>query len=277
MPAASQRAPSGKRRARYILPFLFALGCERVIVLGDLTTVPEPNPMVTPDAGPIGDPGPIGDAAPTGTGECITLYGDALACTGFETANSYTAIVDATEEATVSLSSVQAHSGESAVHCTTNAAGSWASTLYPFAPISSGTIHLRAYFFVPAGSITGRINVITVEAAEILNIDVNFNSDLEVEAFFHSDGSRYQSSASVIPEGQWFCLQTAVQVHDSAGAVEVWLDGQPQLATPADKDTLPDTGIAEAELGISWTEAGQTVAELFVDDVVIDTNPVPCQ
>ena len=41
-------------------------------------------------------------------------------------------------------------------------------------------------------------------------------------------------------------------------------------------DTMPSSNsVTRAEFGIGWLE-GQTTAEVYVDNTVVDTVPVPC-
>jgi hypothetical protein len=73
----------------------------------------------------------------------------------------------------------------------------------------------------------------------------------------------------------WFCLQGSVEIDNAAGNVTVGVDGTTVL-TVSNVDTVPSSNsVTRAELGIGWIE-DQTTAEVYVDNIVVDTAPVPC-
>jgi hypothetical protein len=41
--------------------------------------------------------------------------------------------------------------------------------------------------------------------------------------------------------------------------------------------TLPPSGLSLLSYGIGWTGTDQQDATVYVDSVVVDTGPVPCQ
>jgi hypothetical protein len=245
-----------------------SLGCDPTIIIGLA--------QAGGDASAPGMQTPADADSDAALADCPGASSPGLVCQGFESTDLGVTRLDDTRGATLSLDSDTVHQGSGALRFTANASESWSAVVYSFPPVTSGVLYARAHYYIPAGSVTGRINLMTLESEQAFNVDVNVTSALDAEAYLRVDASRYNSAPGVIPLDTWFCLQAALDIDDTGGALELLVDGTSVLVTPRDKDTLPPSGVNEAEFGILWTEAGQTASELYVDDVAIDTEPVSC-
>lgn len=77
-----------------------------------------------------------------------------------------------------------------------------------------------------------------------------------------------------LPRDRWVCIELHVAI-DPAGFVELALDGGAAMRT-ATTDTTVTGGYTQADVGIHYATAAQTPAELWADEVVIDTIPIGC-
>ena len=51
-----------------------------------------------------------------------------------------------------------------------------------------------------------------------------------------------------------------------------------QLALDARSiDTLPDDGVTQFRAGIDWSSEQDSLFEIYIDDLVLDTAPVACR
>jgi hypothetical protein len=215
---------------------------------------------------------------PTYADECEESFASALVCTGFEDGIPLDTYV---RDGDVETTSSYAFTGLSSLHAYTTDENSFANVIGAFDPIISGTIHFRAYYYIPVGTLVGLIKVAAFEGwdesaeRDQLNVDVNVVQGGRVEMFFQSDDVRIQSEAGVVPEGAWFCLHGSLSVSETAGVLTLGINGTPVLTSDEQK-TLPPSGISRADFGIGWTQDGQVATDVYVDNIVVDTSPVPC-
>lgn len=245
------------------------LGCDPVISLGDAPLRGDGGAMVSSNDAATGD-------APVVPAAC-----DGLVCDGLETTGSVEVAVDTEQGATFERVQEPVHSGAFAARFTTSAEQSWSAFVYRFdEPIVSEAVYVRMYLFVPSGSVTGRLNFLAIENEDNFNIDVNLlggeSADVVFEVYNHSSRAGISTADVTVPFDRWFCLQTAVLLSETAGQVLVSVDGREVLRTPNPENTLPSGGISKVGVGAFWTEAGQSDSELFVDDIAIGQDVLPC-
>lgn len=280
------RRTRGRRASAAWLLGLSTLGCDPVISLGDAP--------VDGDGGAVGGTSD-GTSAGTNDGRPVSSNDSAsgeesvvpapcngLVCDGLETTGSVEVAVDTEQGATFGRVQEPVHAGEFAARFTTSAEQSWSAFVYRFdEPIVSDAVYVRMYLFVPLGSVTGRLNFLAIENEDTFNIDVNLLGgelgDVVFEVYNHSSRAGLSTADITVPFDQWFCLQTAVVLSETAGQVVVSVDGREVLRTPNPENTLPSGGISKVGVGAFWTEAGQSDSELFVDDIAIGQDVVPCQ
>ena len=153
-----------------------------------------------------------GSIMDTGTGndpillasECDDVYGDALVCTGFEDGITLPVWGSDTLEATETLS----FSGLASMYATTSRpSGGMAHVVGSFSPLYSGELHFRAYFYIPEGTLVGRVKVMGVRGYDTGSNTPEMAADINVEVggildvYFHSSDTRYRSSPGAVQEG----------------------------------------------------------------------------
>jgi hypothetical protein len=83
------------------------------------------------------------------------------------------------------------------------------------------------------------------------------------------------TGGSAIPRDRWVCYELHVTIA-TAGALEVLVDGTRQVDV-GPIDTLTGTAVREVTAGLERAMGDQAPAEIFVDEVVIDTAPIGCE
>ena len=214
-----------------------------------------------------------------GVGECSGVHASAVLCSGFEPEQLTAEWTDDAIEGAGALerSTLRAHSGQASLHASTSDASSAAVLVQSFAAVRSGELHLRVHLYVPVGP-TEIINLIYLGAAPgpdpFVGIDINLQ-DGAVQVFSPQASPSRQTGELQVPRQRWFCLRARVELRDEGGVVAVSVDDQ--LAIEATQiDTLPPGGLTDLRVGIDWSSAQEAPFEVYVDDVVLDTQPVDC-
>jgi hypothetical protein len=105
--------------------------------------------------------------------------------------------------------------------------------------------------------------------------DVNVTSAGRVDIYVQDTGERSASRQSAHPYVEWFCLQVHYRAHFTQGFVEAFINEE-SVARIDPQDTRGGNGVTAIDIGLTWTELGQTGGVVYWDDVVIDTGPVRC-
>ena len=142
--------------------------------------------------------------------------------------------------------------------------------------VVEGQIYFRAWMYVPQGAITDWLEVLAFNGPLTEGLAVNLLDDGGVEILSHISNESSQSDAGLIPQGEWFCLQTHSVIDDTNGSFEVFVNED--FAVSLDQvDTLPATRVDNIVYGIAETGPEQTGAALYFDDIVVSTKPVDCE
>jgi hypothetical protein len=212
--------------------------------------------------------------------ECDGAHADALLCSGFEQPNvaaglGDTVIVNAGE---LERSTALAHSGESSLHASSRAMMSVAVVRASFPAMHSGAIFVRAYLYVPADLPTQIMNIFFVGDTPVpdpfLGLDFNLN-DGAVELFTPQNDPQRYTGELTIPRNGWFCFRARTEISDTDGLVQAFVDDQLALEVTG-IDTLPPEGVRLFRAGVDWSSAQDAFFEIYLDDLVLDTAPVPC-
>lgn len=211
--------------------------------------------------------------------ECVALYSSALVCDGFEDGILLDTDMNAGGSLTVVSSPV--YDGAASLHARAASTYCLAHVYGDFTPRNSGTLYFRAYYYLPSGSMTGLVKLAafrgwntSTEHAE-LNVDFNVHQGGIVEIHSHTNGLDYQSGPGQVVENTWFCLRGSVLISDTAGVATLGINGT-TILTVESLDTRPPSGVSLADFGIGWTQDGTPPMNVFVDNIVVDTSPVPC-
>jgi hypothetical protein len=235
-----------------------------------------------PDAGPEdrGDSG--GNGPDAGTNECETTHAGSLLCSGFEPAD-LSANWQMTRDLSGELerSTARAHSGSASLRATTEGAESIAVVAGSVGPLTSGELFLRAYVYVPEGLPTKTMNIFFIgddpspnPPEPFYGIDFNLQ-DGAVQLYSPQWAPDRRTGSLLIPRERWFCFRVRVAISNAEGAVDVFVDDQPAVAVSG-VDTLPDEGVRTFRAGVDWSSGQTEFFEVFIDDIVLDTQPVSC-
>ena len=195
----------------------------------------------------------------------------ALACSGFDDAApaGWTPTVDATSA--LGVVSTPLFSGASALDARTTATNGRARFLHEFTQLDSGQLYLRAWVYVAPGTSLSNVHTIVVGDA---------NTGDYGSKFVYTDGKIHVAAAggavtgtADTPFGQWYCLRLELGIA-TQGTVRAYLNDV-QFADATGINTLPAAGVHNVTAGIDFS--GQTdPAEVFIDELVLDTAPVGC-
>lgn len=235
-------------------------------------------------AGCADNPYVIGRYADGGAGECSGEHAGALLCADFE-ARELTASWDdgvTIEDAgAIERTTTRAHQGHGALHATSDGSMSVAVVSKTFAPLRSGEVDFRAYVYVPAGEQTRTMNIFFVgyEPTPDPFQGVDFNlEDGAVQVYSPQADPERQTGTLQIPRDRWFCFRAHVVISDDRdkGAVQAYVDDE--LALDATGiDTLPAGGVRQFRAGVDWSSEQETEFDVYMDDVVLDTERVGCR
>jgi hypothetical protein len=202
---------------------------------------------------------------------------DALFCDGFEDPAFSRWSYDIKMNGTLSRSTAQHRSGAGSLQATTGAAGTTNVARYgaePFGHQKSGEIWLRYYYYLPSTT-TVSSGFSTGVVAEIEQPYFGFSLIVRATRVDIGQGNTMYQGTLSFPRDHWTCVELHVQIDQSAGFFEAYLDGALAVRSPA-TNTLPAQGYTSADVGIHYTDTNQGPVEAFVDDVVAARNRVPC-
>jgi hypothetical protein len=207
--------------------------------------------------------------------ECAGPRAGALVCEGFESGLSeYSVDLMA---GSLTTSNAEVYDGNNALHAHTNTSNAWARASRTIPDVTSGSLFFRVYFYTPAGDITDRLKIFAFEPnPNAVNIDVALEDNLAVGAFFQNGQIAVNSAGGVVQTDTWQCLQGELVLHDTLGGMHLLLDDVSVLDTERIYDTLPDTGIGTVYFGLHWADFAESASDLYMDDLVVDTSPIPC-
>jgi hypothetical protein len=229
-------------------------------------------------AGCTRNPYVIGEHFPD---ECEGALAGALACSGFEDQDAAVGWTETTilGSADIEHTSDEVHRGRGALHAQSSGVESVAVVSREFAPVRAGTLYLRAYLRVPADVPTDTINIffIGAEPAPDPFTGVDINLEQGVPQIFSPQFAPDRRDGTVaIPRDEWFCFRAELVVDDEDGSIELFVgDDSALLATGV--DTLPDEGVYTFRAGVDWSSAQAERFEMYLDDVALGTDPIPCR
>ena len=223
------------------------------------------------------------DAAEALVGEsaCYDRFESRLACIGFESDLSAAWWRIETSGEVVS-SAERVYVGEGALHASSQGAGSTAFVGHAAFPlVTSGSLYLRSYIYVPSGvALEGVIVHGLSEERDPYGGVSLLLSDHGLEVDVHPDGPGvspiFIESMQALPRDRWNCLQLQVTVSEDSGAVRLSLNGELIAASATPLATLPASAYRGVSAGLVYADPSQGPVELFVDELVADVMPIPC-
>ncbi|HXS17947.1 MAG TPA: hypothetical protein VN764_12205 [Polyangiaceae bacterium] len=147
--------------------------------------------------------------------------------------------------------------------------------------VSTGPLHAR-FFLRLSGATDLPDQLQLLELWEDEGDDISERASLFVgsdgvpRTFIGASNTTVQPDDAVpLPRDAWICLEWAINVQDQTGSVELSVDGQSVLSRSG-FDTQPDEPISVVVVEGQLTGDTEGV-DLFVDELVVGTQPIGCQ
>jgi hypothetical protein len=177
---------------------------------------------------------------------------------------------------TVSLAGAARASG-GLVIASVSPSSSRAAAHVSFNAVTSGALYLRFSLYVPANVATTGLTIARLgrfDVASAFGVDVRLVRDGAVE-LATSAGVLPASTGFRVARDRWVCVLVQTDIIDkTSGSARVSFDGV-QLASATNIDTEPGAGIVAAGAGVESVLNGQGAATLYVDGVLLVSQPPP--
>ena len=146
-----------------------------------------------------------------------------------------------------------------------------------FNGVTSGALYLRFSLYVPSGLPIAGLSIARLgrfDATSDFGVDVRLVRDGAVE-LSTSAGVVQGSAGFSIARDRWVCVLVHTEpIETSGGAARVSFDAV-QVASASNIDTEPSGGVAAAAAGVESIFNGQGAATLYVDGVLLVSQPPP--
>ena len=140
-------------------------------------------------------------------------------------------------------------------------------------PLFSGTLHIRAYFYIPS-TVTNDFAFIAHKesAAPWQGASLGLNNQRLAVSNYNSPVNDYADSRpDTFPRDEWVCVSLTTVVSDG-GQIRARAQN---IDITAVGDTLPQTGLVQTSFGIISGESHPPYS-IWIDDIAIDDSPLPC-
>jgi len=235
----------------------------------DATSAAAPRDAASPDAGFVSDASLTRDGSAEtlprslATSIACSSYGGLIACSDFNGGSSGT---------TVSSAGAAAIQG-GYLRASSSTIAPRAAAHVSFDGVSSGTLYLRFSLYVPSsaavvGWTLARLG--RLDASSDFGVDLELVRDGELE--LRSSAGTLVASGPRLARDSWQCVLLEVTPSDRLGSARVVLDGS-VVAMVSNLDSAPPGGIAAAAAGIERVAAGQSDTTVFVDNVLLTSQP----
>jgi hypothetical protein len=139
--------------------------------------------------------------------------------------------------------------------------------------ISSGTVYVRAYFYIPSGFPVNDISI--EEFVQTGPTNLVLTSSPDIGLYDAIDMSLTGQGTFALPRDVWSCVETQVVIAAApAGSWKASVDGTNRYSVTA-TNTFAG-GFDRLTIGITWAGATQPPSTVYVDDVVVDLKPIGC-
>jgi hypothetical protein len=219
----------------------------------------------------------MSDAGPDST-SCDDVHADALFCDGLEdeTLAAWDSFFE--HNGTIARTEERAYRGEGSLRSEITGSGGYVTARFAIGALMSGQINVRGYFYVPSTvDISMGLSIIQAgyDSDPWYHASLNIDEPSTSSVFVRTDADNDWDDGGTIPRDAWFCAELRVSISDTAGSVELWVDGV-RTAMLSGIDTLPSRGYERFVVGIPYTELTQTSALVYTDEVVYDDEPIGC-
>lgn len=216
-----------------------------------------------------GDDARATDAPPVAS--CLA-YSAAILCDDFETGlGAWFTVVDGANE--VVRDTGFSRSGTASAHFLATESGSARLIATGLGDITSGTFHARYYQWVPSATVIENVSMLHVVSDVLPFPGLILIADTDGMYIQATIDSTFGPEVPMgVPRDKWVCIQATINV-STTGSAAVALDGIPS-ATFTGNTLPPPNGFSDIHIGAFLVQS-QPV-ETWVDDVVVDRAPIPC-
>jgi len=193
---------------------------------------------------------------------------DSVLCDGFEAGLSdWSATVAG---GLIEIVDTPTFRGNGALKATTPAAGAIAQITQAHAPITTGTLYMRAYYFFPSSTATvGQVEL--SNTGDDSDVHTHIGMDLDTPILLVNN---LTNGGSAITRDTWLCFELKILI-DAAGRAELRIDGGAMMEI--DANTIVPGGYTDTSVGIYSTSGVATGNyELYVDEVAVSDTPIGC-
>ena len=173
----------------------------------------------------------------------------------------------------------EAYRGGSALRAETLVERGFAAVGTTFLPVTvDGELWLRAYYYVPSGWEAYHLDLGSVRSLSEPFTGIALALGSEDFAYLYVDeiAMPFYGGSVVLPRDAWACVEVHVVVSDTAGSVELLIDGARVVASDSPIDTLPPGGFGFVDVGVPYTDEGQEGTTVLVDEVAVGPLRIPC-
>ena len=185
----------------------------------------------------------------------------------------------------VVVASVNAYEGFYHGRFQTNAVASGVKYAYCYCDLSPSVseVYARGYFYtvggLPLDDNYDRFGLIGFEVNGQLQCTFRVHRSGGVDRFnivgLNGAGTVEASTDVVYPvEGQWYCLELYIRVHDSRGEYRAWINGVERISITNVNSARYGVGVSRVRFGLTATLNVQHLVEVYCDSVVISTRYV---
>ena len=144
----------------------------------------------------------------------------------------------------------------------------------PFNSISSGSLHYRAWFYVPSGFAINKIELFSTNGGGS-NLGTVFLVDQEELRVYAEPGPGHTVTTGVTVPRDHGSASRRTSTSLRQGGMRLDLDGT-TIGSGSGFATLPTGGYTYLGVGTLFLAAGQSASTVYIDDVAAGTQPLGC-
>ena len=150
-------------------------------------------------------------------------------------------------------------------------------------PAAITEVYARAYFYIvdglPLDDSDDRFGLIVFEANAQIVGTLRVHRSNGVDRFnvigANGDSGVAKSTDALYPvEGEWYCLEFYIRVHESIGEYRAWINGAEYITIANINNARYGSSVTRVRFGLPYTANVQHSVRICVDSVVISTSPI---
>ncbi len=224
--------------------------------------------------GPIDAGSDLGVDAPM---PALCATASAIFCDDFERGLSDWSETTLGSGGTITVDSTRRLNGEQSLHAVSGEPAGRAGLIKAFAGVSTGTVYARSWLYVPSDSEHALITfmMLSEEVGGVYPLAAfQVTGGGLGRVYMGTPLDRYATGSAPYARDQWLCTTLEVDLNETTTTVRATIGG----ATAAD-ETFDQRLFGEIEfldVGLQYTGVTSPSAEIFMDDVEVGLEPLPC-